>query len=67
MPVRYILADSQTKNMVPANIAIMDSIICHKGGEKAKRAGIIIGAKSGNMDENIARLLFGTLIAANII
>ena len=53
--------------MVVAISKISDKAICQNGGLNAKRAGIIKGEESGNIEDQTAKVLLGAEIAGNRI
>ena len=52
---------TQIKNQTVASIRTIDKTICHQGGSKARRAGMMIGENNGKSDANTARFPFGLL------
>ena len=67
MPIRYMRAEIQTQKMAVAINRTIDKTICHAGGPNASLAGITMGEKSGKIEDQTAKVLFGTRRAANII
>jgi len=67
IPTRYILAESQTKNIHVAIKTITDTAICQAGGENANLDGITIGENNGNIDDQTAKLLLGDFTATIMI
>ncbi len=47
------------KNHTVESMRMIEITICHQGGSKAKRAGMMIGENKGNIEANIASVPFG--------